>query len=277
MTPYHYKQVPVDAAIHMLREHAEHLSSPWDSFIEEHLFKNATYLLLDSDLVIGYASVCERQLYSFYVSKPYYRRAPEVLEYLIKELRLETAQVLTNDPLFAGLAMEWDCAFQEPLACFFTDAVRLEKPLLSANHPVFRQAQASDMDTIILHTGDFFDQLKERIAQQAIFLLEDDAALMGCGIVERGRVDQGCVSIGMITCKEHRKKGVAQTILWHLKEWAYAHGLRPVAGCWYYNILSRKSLEASGMIPTGKGFIVTLKQKPRLPLRTGNPPGELVQ
>lgn len=277
MTSFQYRQAPIEAAFHMLKEHAEYLSSPWDSYIEENLFKNHTYLLYDAELAIGYASVSERQLFSFYVSKPYYRRAPEILEYFIKELYLETALVLTNDPLFVGLIMEWNCRFQAPLACFFTDTGRIEKPLLSADNPVFREAQISDMDAIILHTGDFFDHLEERIAQQTIFLLEDDSTLLGCGIVERGRFSQDYVSIGMITCKQHRKKGVAQTILWHLKEWAYAHGLHPVAGCWYYNVLSRKSLEASGMIPTGKGFIVTLKEKPRLPLRTGNPPGELVE
>ncbi len=85
-----------------------------------------------------------------------------------------------------------------------------------------------------------------------------------------------CVSIGMITCREHRQKGVAQTILWNLKEWAYSNGLRPVAGCWYYNVLSRRSLEAAGMIAASKGFNAVLPGKEELPLRTGNPPGEIV-
>jgi len=35
-------------------------------------------------------------------------------------------------------------------------------------------------------------------------------------------------------------------------------------------------MEASGMLPTGKSFILTLHGKPALPLRTGNPPGELI-
>lgn len=78
--------------------------------------------------------------------------------------------------------------------------------------------------------------------------------MMGCGIVERGRLFPECVSIGMITCREHRQKGVAQTILWNLKGWAYSNGLKPVAGCWYYNLLSRRSLEAAGMIAASKGF-----------------------
>lgn len=61
-----------------------------------------------------------------------------------------------------------------------------------------------------------------------------------------------------------------------LEEWAYSKGLRPVAGCWYYNVLSRRSLEAAGMIAASKGFNAVLLGKEELPLRTGNPPGELV-
>ena len=61
----------------------------------------------------------------------------------------------------------------------------------------------------------------------------------------------------------------------NLKEWAYKNNLRPVSGCWYYNTLSRKSLESVGMIATSIGYEAILKGKETLPqLRTGNPPGE---
>jgi hypothetical protein len=52
--------------------------------------------------------------------------------------------------------------------------------------------------------------------------------------------------------------------------------MRPIAGCWYYNVISRKSLEAAGMIAASKSFRAVLLGKEELPLRTGNPPGELV-
>jgi GNAT superfamily N-acetyltransferase len=273
---FRHEQVKIEAVLDSIREHANSLSFPWDSYIEENLFKNEPYALYCADTPVGYASVAERRLFSFYVSRPYYKLAPEILAYIVQELRIETAQVLTNDPLFAGLLMEWDTRLEERVACFFTDAGKREKPPLLAENPVFREAKAADSAEILLHTGDFFDRLEERIAQRTIFMLEDGGHLLGCGITEVGIIHTDCVSIGMITCREHRKKGVAQTILWHLKEWAYAHGLRPIAGCWYYNLLSRKSMEASGMIPPGKGFAVVLEGKHLLPLRTGNPPGELV-
>ena len=276
MNAYGYERVNPAEILDVLREHSRCLSSPWDSYIEENLLKNDTYLLYHAGLPIGYASVTGNQLFSFFVKTAYYKMAPDVLMYAVKSFHIETVEVLTNDPLFAGLIMEWDCRVKGRSGCFFTDGGRCERPALKADDPTFREARKQDIDTIRLYTGDFFDRLEERIAEQEIFMLEDGGQLMGCGIIEKGRIQQDCVSIGMITCKEHRRKGVAQAILWHLKEWAYAHELRPVAGCWYYNVLSRKSLEACNMIPTGKGFTVLLQGKQELPLRTGNPPGELV-
>lgn len=276
MGPYRYERVNAADIMDVLREHSRCLSSPWDSYMEESILKNDAYLLHCDGVPIGYASIAGNQLFSFFVAKPYYKMAPDVLAHVIGSFRIETAEVLTNDPLFAGLIMEWDYRVKDRSGCFFTDGGRCGKPALQADNPIFREACDADIPAIQLYTGDFFDRLAERIAGREIFVLEDGDRLMGCGIVERGRIHEDCVSIGMITCKEHRRKGVAQTILWHLKEWAYRHELRPIAGCWYYNVLSRKSLEACNMIPTGKSFSVALQGKQALPLRTGNPPGELV-
>lgn len=276
MDLYRHEKANAADQMDVLREHAGCLSAPWDSFIEENLLKSDIYTLYRADLPIGYASVQGKELLSFFVSKPYYRFAPDALAYLIDSLRIKTAQVLTNDPLFTGLIMEWDYRIKDRGGCFFTDGGICEKPALEAEAPIFRAARDADIDAIYSHTGDFFDKLEERIAEAEIFMLEDGDRLMGCGIVEKGKIHADCVSIGMITCREHRRKGAAQTILWHLKEWAYIHNLRPIAGCWYYNVLSRKSLEAVNMIPTGKSYTVLLQGKKELPLRTGNPPGELV-
>ena len=70
---------------------------------------------------------------------------------------------------------------------------------------------------------------------------------------------------------------MAQTVLWHLKQVVYAEGKTPVAGCWYYNILSRKSLERAGLRAVARGYDAKLIEKEDPPLRTGNPPGELVE
>jgi GNAT superfamily N-acetyltransferase len=81
----------------------------------------------------------------------------------------------------------------------------------------------------------------------------------------------------MFVNRDFRGQGYAPVILVKLKEWCYQHNLKPIAGCWYPNTLSRKSLEAAGMIAISIGYEAILMGKEKLPLRTGNPPGEQVK
>jgi len=76
----------------------------------------------------------------------------------------------------------------------------------------------------------------------------------------------------MFTNPEHRHRGVPTAVLLNLKKWVYRKGLKPVAGCWYYNTLSRKSLEAAGMINnTPIGYSLMLKGREILLLKTAFP------
>ncbi len=259
----------------ILASHKDHLVQPLDSYCENKLEESTIYRIAYDGADIGYAGIIKEELWYFHILPACFRHGPAALEYCIKEKSINTVNILTQDPLLLSLIVEWDYKV-EMEACYFIDSGRVQKPQAEAGKGSFRTAGPSDIPAIVKETGDFFDKLEQRIKAETIFVLEDGNDLLGCGIVERGRLFSDCVSIGMITCREHRKKGVAQTILWHLKEWAYSKGLIPVAGCWYYNVISRRSLEAAGMLATGKGFNAVLLGKEALPLRTGNPPGELI-
>ena len=275
MKTYRFEKTSIKSILSIITEHSLTLPFPWDSFTEQNLFKDEIFAIFQQSLLIGYASVYNSTLSSFYVTKKFYKLAPDIFADFLSSFKIKDVQLLTNDPLIVSLISEWDFEIKSRNACFFSDSGRLPKPPVGFENPLFRAATLCDSERIISATGDFFDKLEERISSKTIFILEDSGVLLGCGIIELGVIYRDFVSIGMITCKEHRKKGIAQTILWHLKEWVYSNGLYPIAGCWYYNVLSRKSLEASGMIPTGKSLTLSLIKKEQLPLRTGNPPGEL--
>lgn len=259
----------------MLESYKSGLAYPMDSYCDEKLYESVIYRIVHDGADIGYIGIIKDELRLFHVLPIYFKYAPDALEYCISQKEIRRVNILTQDSLLVSLIAEWDFKIEKE-ACYFIDAVRQEKPHVKADRAQFRTACVADMPAILKETGDFFDKLEERINAQTIFVLEDGNALMGCGIVDPGRLFTDCVSIGMITCREHRQKGVAQTILWNLKEWAYSHNLKPIAGCWHYNVLSRRSLEAAGMIASSKGFRAVLLGKEELPLRTGNPPGELV-
>lgn len=267
----------------LIKLHVESLSYPMDSWLEDRLIESSIYKIMYEDSCIGYAGLIKETLHFFYVMKEYFRYAPAVLEKIVSEKAIKKVFIMTQDSLISTLIAEWDYE-KEKDACWFTDSGRVENINTEVSHAVFRYAKEGDIQRIREISGDFFDEesggfacLEERVAAGTIFVLEDNGDLLGCGVIEKGQFCNGYVSIGMYANSDHRRKGVAKTILLHLKKWTYSNNLRPVAGCWYYNTLSRRSLESAGMIATAIGFEAVLIGKEKLPLRTGNPPGELVE
>ncbi len=71
--------------------------------------------------------------------------------------------------------------------------------------------------------------------------------LVALGVIERSAMFPGQASIGMFTRESRRQQAIGKSTIVHLRRACHAEGLRPIAGCWYYNNLSRKTLEAAGM------------------------------
>jgi GNAT superfamily N-acetyltransferase len=223
---------------------------------------------------IGYAAQKKQTLQFFHVRKKYFRYAPAMFEAFIKENGIKRVFVITQDALLCALIAEWEYT-KEKHACFFTDGGQPTNSVMA--DVVFRIAGINDISKIRRGTGEYYDErsggfssLEERIAAGTLFLLEDRYNLLACGDIEKCRVRRDYASIGMFVNRDFRGQGYAPLILLKLKEWCYRNGFKPVAGCWYPNTLSRKSLEAAGMIATSIGFEAILKGKEKLPLRTGN-------
>lgn len=273
----------IDECMDLIMEHVQSLAHPMDSFLEEQMFTGVVYCYRKDDERIGYCCVKEESIEFFYVKKQHFACAPNILEQTTKELCIDKVSVMSQDSLLCALIAEWDYDMRRG-ACWFVDSGRSVDRSAKTQNTVFRLAKLDDCETIRKVSGDFFDEssccftgLEDRIKAQTIFVLEEDGEFLGGGIIEHGRLQDDCVSIGMFTNPEHRQKGVAKTILFNLKDYVYSIGKKPVAGCWYYNTLSRMSLESAGMIAASLGYEAQLKNKDKPPIRTGNPPGESVE
>ena len=58
---------------------------------------------------------------------------------------------------------------------------------------------------------------------------------------------RGVASCGMFVAELARRQGIGAAIIAYLIERCTKMKLRPVAGCWYYNHNSKKTLEKAGM------------------------------
>ena len=266
----------------LVYQHACSLYSPFDSWLEEALLGSDIYKLLLGEEAVGYCATKGETLKFFYVASDYFNKAAGFLEKAVEELCIKKIMGITQDSALCALLGEWDYEICRD-AWIFCDSER--KSAEKTIEAVFRKAETKDCGRIREMAGDFFDEescgyssLEERIEAGTVFVLEQkDGSLLGGGIIEYGRICTECVSIGMFTNPGHRKKGVARTMLLSLKEYVYSIGKKPVAGCWYYNILSRKSLESAGMNVASFVFEAELAGKDRPPKMTGNRPGELVE
>lgn len=277
------KKVEIKDVSDILNEHIESLSYPMDSWMEDRLVESTKYQLMYGEICIAYIGILKDILHFFYVKKAYFKYAPAILEKVIKEKAIGRVFIMTQDSLLTALLAEWDYDIEKK-ACWFTDNGIVEDLTTKVENAIFRVATLLDLQNIKDISGDFFFEasggftcLEERIEAETIFLLEDRTILLGCGIIEKSRFCNNLTSIGMFVNREHRRKGVAKKILLNLKAWSYLNMCKPVAGCWFYNTLSRKSLESAGMVATAIGYEAVLKGKEILPIRTGNPPGELVE
>jgi GNAT superfamily N-acetyltransferase len=229
-----------------LQHHLSNLSSPVDAFLEEHVLSANQYQIMWREQNIGWASVHNESLLTQFALLPAYRHMGQRIFADARKLeQVQSAFVPTCDEFFLAHALD-DYRQLEKQAYFFQHTTAHE-PLPPTASLHMRAAQAADIPTIVQHSGDFFDNLERRVSAGEMFISERAGDCVGFGIIEPGRLCQGVVSCGMFVVEQARRQGVGTAIIAHLIKHCRDAGLRPVAGCWYYNHNSKKTLERAGM------------------------------
>ncbi len=283
LSEFSFKKTCYQEAKDMVVEHINSLAFPLDSYLEDKLLMSDLYIILTGGKETGYFVISDKTIQFFYLRLEWVHMAQDIFETIVSEYGIEKVFVISQDSRLAAVMVEWDYS-KERGACWFVDSRRDIDYRETADGMIFRPAVKDDVPEIRRVSKDFFDEpsynyrnLNERIEAKTVFILEKDGQLIGAGLYEQGCICRDCASIGMFTNPLFRKMGSARKILLNLKEHVYSLGLKPVAGCWYYNTLSRKSLESAGMAAASLGYTAILEKRDRPPKRTGNPPGEEVE
>lgn len=239
------KQIDVE---HLIQEYVNKLSSPIDSFLEDHIFNSTFYTISHNFVVVGYYAVHSNQcLTQFYLELPFYNESQKIFINVIKNHSIQSIMVPTCDELFLSLVLDHDYKIEKQAYFFQDNKLEIPKEKLYKNG-VFRAAVPSDAIQIKEVCQDFIDRLEERIENKEIFTFIKGNRLLGIGIVERSKLLDVYASIGMFTNDQYRKQGIGRTIIHHLKEWCYENNLNPICGCWYYNVHSKQTVESAGMV-----------------------------
>lgn len=221
------------------------LSSPIDSFLEDHIAQSVFYRIVMDGEDAGHFAVHESTLLTqFHLVGRHRRQSTPLLALIKRDFTLRAAFVPTCDEFFLSHAVE-EYARLEKQACFFVEA---DAALPAVNDAVvYRPAQAGDAEAIEQMCGDFLDRYAARIAEGQLHAGFIGDELVALGVIKRSAMFPGQASIGMLTRESRRQQGIGKSTIVHLRRACHAEGQQPIAGCWYYNHLSRKTLEAAGM------------------------------
>ena len=228
-----------------VQQHLGSLPSAIDSYLEDHILESTHFHIVVSDEDAGYVSIHKGSLITQFFLKPAYRQHAQDIYRQIKKLdEVQAAYVPTCDEFFLAHALD-DYRHLAKQAYFFASGPSAleEEPSRLA----LRRAEVRDIPAIQDGSGEFFRDIGKYVRKQELFLTLRDDTCVGFGIMAKSELLENVASIGMYVTERFRRQGIGTAILRLLKTECGRQGLQPVAGCWYYNHLSKKTLEAAGM------------------------------
>ncbi|PWV95878.1 acetyltransferase (GNAT) family protein [Paenibacillus cellulosilyticus] len=233
---------------HLVNEYLEGLSSPFDSFLEEHILSSTFYLIQKDDTEVGYFAVHNHdRLTQFYIRRAYLKHAQPLFLQVLERYSVRSLFVPTCDELLLSLTIDQGFKINKQ-AYFFQDSGVDQPELVLRDGEIVRAAVPNDLPVIEQVCGGFLEDYSHWINKGEMLVYYRDQDLLGIGLLEKSRMLERHASIGMFTNVAYRRQGIGKTIIMQLRRWCKEQGLLPLAGCWYYNDESKKTLESGGMV-----------------------------
>jgi GNAT superfamily N-acetyltransferase len=232
----------------LVNEYLGTLTGITDGFFEYHVLQSEFHKIEADGRDAGYFAVYrgdgKRMLTQFYVRKEHIHIAQPIFRETLGRLEAGTAFVPTCDELFLSLCLDHRKDIE--MQAYFFDS----DPKCSVREPEFGRdclfaVPEDEYGEMNRKTNGFFpDPVPE---SSMIYKLTREGEILGYGQIIPLELRSGFWDIGMIVLEPHRQKGAGRSIIMHLSDICRENGRKPVAGCWYYNHNSKRTLESSGL------------------------------
>lgn len=232
------------------------LTAPQDGMWET-LTDYANHLeIRASNKSIGYACLDDgNRLLQCFIIPEFLNDGPLIFKKLLKETKVNSALIGTNNPVFMSLAMH----FQQSMAIdtyLFTDEIEVETTTVEKAN--LKLAWQDDLDALISFynnsVGAPEDWLRgylgNLIAKGELFFLSDGTDILGTCDVRLSETDMSIADVGMVVSTEHRRKGIGSYLLGKAKELVYDMDRKPICSCEKDNMGSLKSIHKNGFRST---------------------------
>jgi RimJ/RimL family protein N-acetyltransferase len=232
-----------------VRAHLVALPAAVDSFCEDHILASTHYRIVIAGQHAGFAAIHgERLITLFALAAPFRHHAQSLFAHLRRLEQVQAAFVPTCDEFFLAHALD-DSQRLAKQAYIFAETG--DAPPIHDSWSL-RPARADDGNFVQEQSGDFFAPIERVIAEEKLFVTLRGEEPVGFGILEASAVYADVASIGMLTLVPFRRTGVGTATISLLRNECQRRGLRAVAGCWYYNHGSKRTLERAGMTASSR-------------------------
>jgi RimJ/RimL family protein N-acetyltransferase len=230
-----------------VEQHLESLPRPIDSFLEDHIFESTHYLIEIGGWPAGFASIHNGSLITqFCLAEPCKRWGQAAFQRLRRCESVGAAFVPTGDEFFLAHALDEYRQLRKQAYFFVFGGAPVDAAVIQGY--ALRQAGPDDAGFIRENSGSFVKNLETQIAAGELFVTDRDGSGVGFGVLVKSRFYPDVASIGMYTIEPHRGTGVGAATVALLIDECSRRGLRAIAGCWYYNHASKRTLERAGMV-----------------------------
>jgi GNAT superfamily N-acetyltransferase len=229
-----------------VREHLNRLPSKIDSFLEDHILASNHYLITISGGKAGFASIHkERTITQFALADTFRAHGQAAFGLLRHTEQVTSSFVPTCDEYYLAQALEGHRLLATQ-AFFFQTPANVAHAEVAQGFQL-RAAAGEDAKLIQRETGDFFDDVGRRIERKELYVTTSNGETAGFGIIASSALYANVASIGMFTIERYRRAGIGTATIRLLIEECFKQGIQPIAGCWYYNHRSKRTLERAGM------------------------------
>jgi GNAT superfamily N-acetyltransferase len=204
--------------------HLATLPTAIDSYLEGHIVGARHYRALVGGQVAGFAAIHNEQLITQFALDDAFKRVVQAAYRTLRSLESVQASLVPTFSTPADLA-----------------------PPPAPPGLVWRLARREYVELVRRESADFFAPIERTIEAEQLFIAYAGDQCAGFGILEPSALYPDVASIGMFTLESARRQGVGTATIGFLIGECRRRGLRPIAGCWYYNHRSRQTLERAGM------------------------------
>ena len=233
-------------------EYLGSLSAPIDNFLEDHILNSDIYRVsMEAEEVGSFAIYDKYLLTHFYIRNCARKHGQQCLREILEKTAVKTAFVPTYDEFFLSHVFDYDAKITNQ-AYFFSEANPNEDLSREPQTLLFRPATISDASQVRTLGGDFVTDPEEDSVAGRVHLGYLEQQLVSIGLVIRGKLCPATASIGMFTNQLFRRRGFATETIRYLRKVCHRDQVVPISGCWYYNHLSKRTLEAAGMVTSSR-------------------------